>query len=209
MGGVTPMFPLQSVLLPGEPLPLRIFEPRYVALVRDVMAADRTFGTVLIARGREVGGGDVRHDVGTAVRILDCESLGAERFALRCEGAHRIRINRWLDDDPYPRAETEPWPDELDERVLPLSALNEVQARIENLLRRVATAQQVRLPRRWSIATGLPSGAEKRLYALASRVPMGQADRHAVLAAPTLETRFHALNEAVDTVTAMLDFREV
>ncbi|TDH22195.1 ATP-dependent protease [Mycobacteroides franklinii] len=205
---MTPMFPLQSVLLPGEPLPLRIFEPRYVALVRDVMAADHTFGVVLIARGREVGGGDVRHDVGTAARVLDCESLGADRFSLRCEGAHRIRITRWLDDDPYPRAETESWPDELDGRVLPLSALNEVQIRIENLLRRVATAQQVRLPRRWSVATGLPSGAEKRLYALASRVPMGQADRYAVLAAPTLEKRVRALNEAVDTVDAMLDFRE-
>ncbi|MBB4852676.1 Lon protease-like protein [Mycobacteroides chelonae] len=205
---MTPMFPLQSVLLPGEPLPLRIFEPRYVALVRDVMAADRTFGVVLIARGREVGGGDVRHDVGTAARVLDCEPLGADRFAARCEGAHRIRITTWLDDNPYPRAEVEPWPDEPDDRVLPLSALNEVQARIENLLRRVATAQQVRLPRRWSIATGLPSGAEKRLYTLASRVPMGQADRYAVLAAPTLETRVNALNEALDTVEAMLDFRE-
>lgn len=202
------MFPLQSVLLPGEPLPLRIFEPRYVALVRDVMAADHTFGVVLIARGREVGGGDVRHDVGTAARVMDCESLGADRFSLRCEGAHRIRITRWLDDDPYPRADTEPWPDEPDERVLPLSALSEVQIRIENLLRRVATVQQVRLPRRWSVATGLPSGAEKRLYALASRVPMGQADRYAVLAAPTLEKRVRALNEAVDTVNAMLDFRE-
>ncbi|MUM15322.1 ATP-dependent protease [Mycobacterium sp. CBMA 623] len=202
------MFPLQSVLLPGEPLPLRIFEPRYVALVHDVMAADRTFGVVLIARGQEVGGGDVRHDVGTAVRILECESLGADRFAVRGEGAHRIRIRAWLDDDPYPRAEIEPWPDEPDERVLTLSALNEVQARIENLLRRVATAQQVQLPRRWSIATALPSGAEKRLYALASRVPMGQADRYAVLKAPTLEARVAALNEAVDTVNAMLDFSD-
>ncbi|MEU9805337.1 LON peptidase substrate-binding domain-containing protein [Mycobacterium sp. NPDC050853] len=202
------MFPLQSVLLPGEPLPLRIFEPRYVALVRDVMATDRIFGVVLIARGREVGGGDVRHDIGTAARVLDCESLGAERFAVRCEGAYRIRINKWLEDDPYPRADIEPWPDEPDDRVLPLGALNEVQARIEDLLRRVATVQQVRLPRRWSIATGLPSGAEKRLYTLASRVPMGQADRYAVLAASTLTARVAALNEAVDTVNAMLDFRE-
>ncbi|WJR33230.1 LON peptidase substrate-binding domain-containing protein [Mycobacteroides immunogenum] len=205
---MTPMFPLQSVLLPGEPLPLRIFEPRYVALVRDVMAADRTFGVVLIARGREVGGGDVRNDVGTAARVLDCESLGADRFALSCEGAHRIRITHWLDDDPYPRAEVQPWPDEPDERVLPLSALNEVQMRIENLLRRVAAARQVRLSRRWSVAAGLPTGAEKRLWALASRVPMGQADRYAVLAAPTLEMRAAALNEAIDTVEAMLDFRE-
>ena len=54
-----PMFPLQSALLPGEALPLRIFEPRYSALVQDCLApTTRSFGVVLISRGREVGGGD-------------------------------------------------------------------------------------------------------------------------------------------------------
>jgi uncharacterized protein len=45
------------------------------------------------------------------------------------------------------------------------------------------------------------------LYTLASRVPMGQADRYAVLSAPTLAARVDALSEAVDTVTAMVEFQ--
>ena len=45
------------------------------------------------------------------------------------------------------------------------------------------------------------------LYALASRVPMGQADRYAVLSAPSLPARVAALSEAVDTVTAMVEFQ--
>ena len=55
---VTPMFPLEVAMLPGEELPLRIFEPRYSALVQRCLAADDpAFGVVLIAAGREVGGG--------------------------------------------------------------------------------------------------------------------------------------------------------
>ncbi|MDT7770920.1 MAG: uncharacterized protein QOI30_3939, partial [Mycobacterium sp.] len=64
--GPMAMFPLQSALLPGEDLPMQIFEPRYTALVRDcIRDKDPRFGVVLISQGGEVGGGDVRCDVGT------------------------------------------------------------------------------------------------------------------------------------------------
>lgn len=201
------MFPLQSVLLPGETLPLRIFEPRYVAMVKDVLvSADKTFGVVLIARGREVGGGDARNDIGTAARVVDCESTGTDRYALRAVGSHRIRVREWLTDDPYPRADTEPYPGAPDEHVVPLDALPGVQGRVDSLVRRIAHARRIELPRRWSIADGLPRDPGERLYALASRTPIGQADRYAVLAAPTLGGRIDALHEAIDTANAMLDF---
>ena len=56
-----PMFPLGSTMLPGQQLPLHVFEPRYQELVRDCLDAPDgpRFGVVLIARGNEVGGGDV------------------------------------------------------------------------------------------------------------------------------------------------------
>lgn len=209
MDQVTPMFPLQSVLLPGEPLPLRIFEPRYAQLAHDVMdTPDRTFGVVLIARGREVGGGDVRNEVGTAARLLECQPLGLDTYALRCVGTHRIRVRKWLPDDPYPCAEIDDWPDEPDERVLPLTTFVGLQARIENVLRRRATARRIRLPRRWSITDGLPEDPEERLYMLTSRAPIGEADRYDVLAAPTLAARARALNDALDTLDAILEFSE-
>ena len=56
----TPMFALQSVLLPGSPMPLHVFEPRYLTMLDTVIGGDTEMGVVLIERGREVGGGDVR-----------------------------------------------------------------------------------------------------------------------------------------------------
>ena len=51
-----PLFPLQTVLYPGGPLPLRVFEPRYLDMVSRCMKADEPFGVVLLSSGIEVGG---------------------------------------------------------------------------------------------------------------------------------------------------------
>ena len=56
------MFPLGTVLVPKAVVPLHVFEPRYQTMLADVMTGDRKFGVVLIERGSEVGGGDVRAD---------------------------------------------------------------------------------------------------------------------------------------------------
>ncbi len=110
-GAVVPMFPLGTVLFPTMVLPLHVFEERYRALVRDCLAADREFGVVLIERGSEVGGGDVRSDVGTIARIVEVEEYPDGRFGLVSVGRRRVVVDRWLDDDPYPRAEVRDWPD--------------------------------------------------------------------------------------------------
>lgn len=107
-----PMFPLGMTLLPGELLPMRIFEPRYRQLLLDCLAANIAFGTVLIDRGSEVGGGDVRRDVGVLCRFVRVEPQFDGTFSVIAAGIGRLRITRWLDDDPYPRAIVEPWPDE-------------------------------------------------------------------------------------------------
>ncbi len=59
-----PMFPLGTVVFPYTAVPLRVFEPRYQHLLDDVLGGDRSFGSVLIERGSEVGGGDARFEVG-------------------------------------------------------------------------------------------------------------------------------------------------
>ena len=100
-----PMFPLGSVLLPSTLISLHIFEERYRALARDCMAGDRRLGVVLIERGSEVGGGDVRFDVGTRAVIADAVELDDGRWILVLVGGDRVRVRRWLPDDPYPRAE--------------------------------------------------------------------------------------------------------
>jgi Lon protease-like protein len=100
-----PMFPLGSVLLPSTLISLHVFEDRYRALARDCIAGDRRLGVVLIERGREVGGGDVRFDVGTRAVIADAVELDDGRWIMILVGEERVRVQRWLPDDPYPRAE--------------------------------------------------------------------------------------------------------
>jgi Lon protease-like protein len=203
-----PMFPLESVLLPDEDLPLRIFEPRYTALVRDCLdSPDPRFGVVLISRGREVGGGEARSDVGTLAAIVDYADAGAGRYALECRMGERIKVLQWLPDDPYPRARVRVWPDEPGPPVTPAAFL-EAEDRVWALFERIAEVQGIELPGRDEVFD-YEEGADlsKLLYTLASRVPMGPADRYAVLAAASAADRLKALVEAVDSVTAVVEFQ--
>jgi Lon protease-like protein len=203
-----PMFPLETVLLPDDDLPLRIFEPRYSQLVTDCLAGDHVFGVVLIAAGREVGGGEDRYDVGTLARIVEHRAFGAGRYTLRCRISDRIRVLRWLPDDPYPRAVVDRWPDEPGELVTD-DQIAGLADRLMAQFERIAAAQNAELPPRDMVLAGvaMADGAGERLYALASRVSMGQADRYAVLAAPSPAARLQAVSEALDTVAAMIDFQ--
>jgi Lon protease-like protein len=204
------MFPLQSALLPDEDLPMQIFEPRYTALVRDCMRdEDPRFGVVLISHGREVGGGDVRCDVGTVARITECVDLAdSGRFVLRCRTGERIRVRDWLPDDPYPQAMVQAWPDEPGEPVT-AGQLEELEDRVMALFERIAAVRNFSLPAR-AVVLGTDADTVDpgmRLYALASRVPIGAADRYAVLAAPSATERLAALSEAVDSVAAVIEFQ--
>jgi Lon protease-like protein len=205
---ITPMFPLESVRLPGEDLPLRIFEPRYSALVRDCLSGERVFGVVLISAGREVGGNDVRKDVGALARIVAAEEHGAGLYHIACEMTDRIRVDEWHADDPYPRATVSVWPDQ-DGATVTGADIGEVEDRVMELFERIASAQEAQLPPRVELL-GEPEPGEDagaRLYALASRIPINQADRYAVLAAPTASERLAALRDAVETVAALVEFR--
>jgi len=205
---MTPMFPLQSALLPGETLPLNIFEPRYAQLVRDCVASpDPAFGVVLISRGQEVGGGDIRGDVGALARITDYVDLGEGQYQLLASVGERIRVSEWLPDDPYPRAVVTAWPDEPGPDVGP-ERISVVVDAILGLFGRVIAARGGQL-RSDALAVDeeIADDPSRHIYALASRVPMGQADRYAVLAAPTLAERVAVLSDAIETVTAMVEFQ--
>jgi Lon protease-like protein len=102
-----PMFPLGSVLFPHALMPLHVFEPRYRQMITECLGGSSEFGVVLIERGSEVGGGDVRFDVGTVARILRAGELEDGRWVLVTAGTERLRVREWLDDDPYPRADVE------------------------------------------------------------------------------------------------------
>lgn len=197
-----PMFPLGSVLVPSMVLPLHVFEPRYRALVRDVLDGAGEFGVCLIERGHEVGGDDVRTDVGTVARVHEATELPDGRWALVAVGDRRLRVERWLPDDPYPRAEVvdhpdpTPGPGDLDR-------LPAVVALLRTALARAAEVGDAVAPATVALADD-PVRLSHQVTALA---PIATIDRHALLAADTVGVRLarleHLLTEAVD----LLDLR--
>ncbi len=110
-----PMFPLGSVLFPNTVLPLRVFEPRYQALVDHCVAGDGRFGVVLIERGSEVGGGDTRFEIGTIAHVAGVADLEDGHRLILVVGIGRFEVSRWLPDDPYPRAVVNELPDRMTE----------------------------------------------------------------------------------------------
>ena len=132
-----PMFPLGSVLLPSTAISLHIFEARYRALARHCVDGDGLLGVVLIERGSEVGGGDVRFDVGTRARVSDAVELDDGRWVMAVVGEERLRVQRWLPDDPYPRAEVVACPSET----APGDDAASRRDELERVLRRVVASR--------------------------------------------------------------------
>jgi Lon protease-like protein len=197
-----PMFPLGTVLVPGAGLPLHVFEPRYRQMVRDCLAADRRFGVVLIERGSEVGGGDVRSDVGAFARIEEATELPDGRWAMIALGTGRFRVHTWLPDDPYPRAEVDGWPDpppgpDHD------SLLAEAVVLLRRSLALTAEAGEGAPPATFELAAD-PVLAGHQAVALA---PLGPLDRQSLLAAPTPEDRVRRLTALLTEEIATLELR--
>lgn len=124
-----PIFPLNTVLFPGQLLPLYIFEDRYRLMIRRCLADDVPFGVALIKEGREVGEMAIPHPVGTIARIVESAYLPDGNMNIITVGVERFRILRLLYDQPYLRGEVEP---------LPLAEADDPAAAAE-LARRVRT----------------------------------------------------------------------
>ena len=196
---VLPMFPLGTVLFPTMLLPLHVFEPRYRALVDDCVAGDGEFGVTLIERGSEVGGGDVRTDVGTVARIVQVERFEDGRFAVAAVGTRRIRVERWLADDPYPRAEVRDW----DDVGTAFTTLDDAEALFRRALALAAELGEAPAPLDVELADD-PATATFQIGALA---PLGPLDRQDLLATERADDRVALLVEQLTDVVELLRAR--
>ena len=171
-----PMFPLGSVLFPHMPLPLRVFEERYLVMLAQILQDDPSeFGVVLIERGQEVGGGEHRFAVGTVAQITELE--GGDGFvAVLAQGARRVEIEEWLDDDPYPRAivrELEPltWSSEL----APLFD------RAERTVRRALAMASEFSDQQWAADVAISDDPFEAAWQLAAIAPLSELDQVSLL----------------------------
>jgi Lon protease-like protein len=197
------MFPLGSVLFPSLVLPLHVFEPRYRQLVKDcVAAAEPEFGVVLIERGSEVGGGDQRSSVGTLARILEVVETQDGRYALGAVGVRRIRVRRWLEDDPYPRAEIEDWED-----APPSAPIAARQRALEAVLRRALALQAELGEASASMNVELAEDPILAGYQTAALGPFGPLDQQRLLAASSPDARLDLLERLLAEEVEILERR--
>ncbi len=122
------MFPLGMVVFPHQVVGLCVFEERYQAMLNDLV--DGVFGTCLISRGSEIGGGEERTSVGTVVQILDSRQVANGQTLLMVEGTGCVEVARWLDDAPYPRATVRP---RIDDGEIDLSLLSYAESAVRSL----------------------------------------------------------------------------
>jgi Lon protease-like protein len=91
---VIALFPLHTVLFPGGPLPLRIFETRYTDMVRNCMREQQPFGVVLIQEGEEAGPVATTATVGCSARIADFYTLQDGLLGISCVGERKFSVQR-------------------------------------------------------------------------------------------------------------------
>ncbi len=132
-----PLFPLSSVLFPGGRLHLRIFEPRYLDLVRECCRDGSPFGVCLILAGRESGEPAVPAAIGTLARISDFQRDEDGLLGIVAEGGARFRVSRSrVRADGLLRGNAERWPDESAQEVPVEFAL--LQSILERLIETMA-----------------------------------------------------------------------
>lgn len=199
------MFPLSHVLLPGMPLPLHIFEPRYRQLLADVQEGPGTpsFGVVALRRGSEVGplaveGPDELMAVGTLAEILEVETYDDGASDLLAVGSRRFRVCELVTDaQPYPCAKVE-WIDE-DDGVVPAGAVS-VARRLARDYAKLIETRTGREPQE-----ELPRDANLLSYYLAGHLPLTTTDRQALLEDATAADRLRRAIVLLRRETALLE----
>ena len=97
-----PLFPLNTVLFPGMPLPLHIFEERYQEMIRVCLAEKRPFGVVLVREGQaELGPLAEPYAVGCTADIIQVQKLDDDRLFIMTVGQDRFRIRSLDRARPY------------------------------------------------------------------------------------------------------------
>jgi Lon protease-like protein len=192
------MFPLGSVLFPNMPLQLRVFEERYLIMLSTMLKAQQgEFGVVLIERGREVGGGERRFDLGTTAEIT---RLGAQEgmVGLQAQGHRRFRVVEWLADEPHPRAVVT----ELDEFEWEPDVAPRLQ-KAERLVRQSLAAASEFVESTWPPDVVLADEPVPRLWQLAGVAPLGPLDQLELLGSASLRSLLDRLIELTAEASAI------
>lgn len=182
-----PLFPLNAVLFPGGPMPLRIFEPRYLDMVSRCMREQTGFAVVLVGDGEELSEATSFAATGTEARIVDFDRLEDGLLGISCLGRERVRIvEAWREADGLNRGRV------LDIAADPVVAVPEEQSWLAEVVRQVLpeAGDTYRLVERRDDAAWISNR-------LAELLPLALSDKQALLELTDPLERLAALEPAV------------
>ncbi|MGB5953583.1 MAG: LON peptidase substrate-binding domain-containing protein [Ornithinimicrobium sp.] len=208
---VVPLFPLGTTLMPGAILPLQIFEPRYVRLLKDLLAGqperDAAFGVVAIRKGHEVGeqgvgkhGLAALHTVGCMAHIVQAADAGNDKYVVVSQGRARFRLES-LTQSPAPYfCGDVTWLDEVE------GDREEVELLGHRLRAEIAAFDAEFGDEEREV----PDGDQELSYWLPQMVDLDTAERQSILSSATTASRLrlawhllrreHALSTALGTL---------
>ena len=99
-----PIFPLNTVLFPGETIPLQIFEDRYKLMINECIEKNTRFGVALIREGKEVGGPAFPYEIGTIVSLVAHKRTPDGRIRITCIGQEKFEIIEIISESPFLKA---------------------------------------------------------------------------------------------------------
>lgn len=199
MPSTLPLFPLNTVLFPGMPLPLRVFEERYLRMLHDQKDANPVFGVVLIRAGRESGSIPEVHLIGTAASLTGDQHRLTRRTNIVVTGGARFRIADIDWTREYGLASVnyfdEPPPEAMDVET-PMHITKELLRRYVHGITRLTGRRfdQIRLP------------VDPVAYSweLAARLPLHTWERQSLLEQPLTMDRLKALGYVLRRELALL-----
>jgi Lon protease-like protein len=181
-----PLFPLSTVLYPGLPIPLHVFEERYQQMLSSVLDGERRFGVVAIVHGYEVGGPADYHAIGCVAEVRRARRYPDGRLDVVAQGEQRFRVQGVTQSAPYIIANVaalnETTGDAAEQRIIPVGRLFD---RYVTTLLEIAGEEEVDL-------VDLPGDPVAASYLVAGALQVELADKQQLLAIPSAAERLHA-----------------
>ena len=179
-----PLFPLNTVLFPGVPLPLHVFEERYRLMIGRCVDEQGLFGVVLIREGVEVGGDAEPHDIGTTARITHVQRLPDGRMNLITVGRRRFRVVALDRSEPYLQGDVE-YVASVEVDAPDVAPVAERVAALYGEQKRLSMA----LSGQWTRTVGLPRDPDALADAVAAGLDQPAATKQELLAELSLPRR--------------------
>jgi hypothetical protein len=180
-----PLFPLQTVLYPGLPIPLHVFEDRYRRMFKRVLSGERRFGVVAIVKGQEVGPAATYHPVGCLAEVAEVRQHADGRLDVVARGRSRFRIDGVTQAAPYIVAEVSELPEATGE------AAEQRTLKAGRLFARYVTTL-LEMVGRQAEPVDLPDDPVAASYLVAAGLQVDLADKQRLLTIPSAAERLAA-----------------